>query len=206
VDGLNFKDKLGALPVWGWGVLVAGGALLIWFLFRGRGGNPPVSGVSGTSTGLDAMGYQTSGIKGGSGSAPDARPETNQQWLARVSRLVADTLAASPSEVNAALYKYVTGQDITTKEKGFVDKAIQLGMSPPEGVQGVGNVTPPTPVSYDYVKTVNDGTIYQLDPTTKTKRAIGSWDLFKALTGGAAKYRITSTNELAGYKTGDLLK
>lgn len=141
-EGFDFKGKLGPLPVWLWGVIAGVLALIGYLIYArtGKAGESAGSSTAGTATNLDAMGYQTSGIKGGSATTETTVPENNVTWLSRVSRSVADTLAASPSEVYAALYKYVTGQAITEKEKAYVDKGIQIGMNPPEGTQGVSEV------------------------------------------------------------------
>lgn len=142
---IDLKAKLGPLPVWGWGIIVGVLALIGYFVWQRRGGGTS-SGNDAASPGgsnLDALGYQTSGFGAKSDeTSAYATPENNVSWLTRVSRQVADTLAASPSEVYAALYKWISGQDITQKEKGYVDKAIQVGMNPPEGTQGVSNVLP----------------------------------------------------------------
>lgn len=135
----DLKAKLGPLPVWAWGVIVGVLALIGYFVFYRRAG--AASEASVTSANIDAMGYSTSGLSGGPQGDNYAAPvENNMTWLTRVSRSVADTLAASPVEVYNALYKFVTGQDLTAKEKTYVDKGIEIGMSPPEGTQGIGKI------------------------------------------------------------------
>lgn len=159
-EGLDFKAKWGALPVWAWGAIAGVVVLVGYFVYARFSGNSTNSpDTTATASTLDAMGYQTSGIKGGSATTETTVPENNVSWLARVSRAVSDTLAASPSEVYAALYKYVTGQTITTKEKAYVDKAIQIGMSPPEGTQGISGVNdpkPPEPTNKDKARAILD--------------------------------------------------
>lgn len=148
---IDLKAQFGPLPVWGWGVIVGMLGLLAYFVWSRRGGASNLDGTAPATAGanLDAMGYQTSGLDGPAGmDASPALPENNVGWLARVSRAVSDTLAASPSEVYAALQKYLSGQSLSTKERNYVDKAIQVGMSPPEGTQGISDVVTTAPSVY----------------------------------------------------------
>jgi hypothetical protein len=145
--GINFRGKLGKLPIWLWGLIFAGVVLIGYYFVKSR---QSASTVAQSSTSLDPSGYQTSGMPG-SGKAVDyATTQTsNATWLETVSRSVSDALGQSPSQVYAALQKWLTGQDITSTEQTWVDKAIQIGMAPPEGTQGTSTVvTTPTPTDY----------------------------------------------------------
>lgn len=172
---LDFKAKLGPLPVWGWGI-VGVVVVLLGYQFFSRTGSG--SGTSGSSA-LDGSGYQTAGIQGGSASGVDPLPETNQGWLARVSRLVAGANSASPSAVYAALYKYVTGQDYSQQEKAYIDQAISMGGAPPEGTQGIGTpeaVTPPKITIAGIFKSVFNRGVYSQDASgTKTPLSLAEW-------------------------------
>lgn len=139
---IDLKAKLGPLPVWGWGIIVGVIALIGYLMYSRRSaGEVGGPGASTGASNLDAMGYQTVGIKGGSATTETTVPPNNVSWLERASRAVADILYASPSEVYAALQKWLIGDPITVKEKSYVDKAIQVAMSPPEGTQGISTVT-----------------------------------------------------------------
>jgi len=145
--GERLQEKWGALPVWAWGAIVAGVALVAYFVLNRNSGHAP-----STSTALDPGGYQTSGISGGTATVALDVPESNAGWLTRVSRMVSSALSQSPSEVYAAMQKWLSGQDISVKEKTWIDEAIKLGMAPPEGTQGTSLVvaepvpfTPPPP-------------------------------------------------------------
>lgn len=137
--GARLQEKWGALPVWAWGAIVAGVAMLAYFAFfkNNHAGNT----ISGGST-IDPKGYQTSGIQGGTATTETTVPESNAGWLNRVSRMVSSALSQSPSEVYSALQKWLSGQDISQREQSWVDKAIELGMAPPEGTTGSSTVTP----------------------------------------------------------------
>ena len=146
MNRLNLKAKWGALPVWAWGAIAGVVGLIVYYFWARTHMSDGVatSGDSATAgSNLDAMGYQTSGIKGGSATTQTPEPQSNLQWLTNASRGVALSLAKSPSEVYNALYKYLSGQDITRTEQGYVDTAIRQYMNPPEGTQGVGNVIQP---------------------------------------------------------------
>lgn len=190
---LDFTGKLGKFPVWVWGLIAVGVALIAYYLLRGRSG-AAVSGVTGSAS-MDGNGYQTEGITGGSADTSTiADPtETNMQWLNRVSKAVADSSGKSPSAVFAALFKYITGQDISVTEKAYVDAALNIGGNPPEGVQGVSTVvgvkTPPTPTNptpkppttplkklLGYVKSFNSPDIYATySDGSRTKLSFAAW-------------------------------
>jgi len=192
LDGL--AEKIGPLPVWGWAIGIAGLAGVGVLLTRQGSTQAPA-----TRSSLDAMGYQTSGIQGGTASAPTTVGETNLGWVSRVSRLVADTLSVSPSDVNAALYKYVTGQALTTVEKTYVDAGINYGTAPPEGVQGVSEVTTkPARTFVSYIRKVN-GKISGLysDNTTDSIDSLAEW---KSLEQQGATFKSVSNAEYDGYK------
>lgn len=136
---VDFSEKLGPLPVWGWG-LIGGGVVIVGVYLLNRGGND--GGTVRPAT-IDASGYQTAGINGGSASIDTTTPyDNNVLWLTRASKQVAGSLSKSPADVYAALKKWLFGQEITTEEKTWVDTALgQLG-SPPEGTQGISPVIP----------------------------------------------------------------
>lgn len=134
---IDFREKLGPLPVWAWGII--GGVIVVGgYYVLNRGGNDGDQSV----TVLDPSGYQTSGIQGGSASIDETQSiDNNMLWLTRSARQVSGALSKSPSEVYAALQKWLSGQTITDVEKGYVDTALQQSGNPPEGTQGVSPVT-----------------------------------------------------------------
>lgn len=140
----NLKErlsaKLGPLPVWAWGIIAAVIAFVSYLYYkRSSTGIAGVVDPDSLPT-IDAAGYQTAGIRGGSGTITSDEPDTNQKWLNRAAKAVADSMGVSPSEVYTALSKWLQGLDYTAREKQFVDKAIQLSMLPPEGTFGTGEV------------------------------------------------------------------
>lgn len=193
--------KLGKFPVWVWGAGAAGLALVGYYVFYRRGTSTAAAGSTG-STIDGTVGYSTNNMSGpsSSGTVVDAAQtaDTQTAWLARVSRQVGDKLSASPSTVYAALYKYVTGQDITATEKKYVDSAIGIGGTPPEGVQGIGNVIDD---AYKFVtslglfKAQNSPEVYELR-SDGTKQHVTAAEFRK----GDGTFTITSDAELAKYK------
>jgi len=142
---LDFKAEWGPLPVWAWGAIAGVTGLVGYYVYSKVSGGSDGAESSGSSNSeganLDAMGYQTAGIKGGQATTEVTTFESNSGWVTRVGRTVALAMGLSPSAVNAALTKYTQGLAITTAERKIVDKAIQTGMAPPEGTQGVSEVT-----------------------------------------------------------------
>jgi len=185
----RLTQKLGPLPVWGWGVIVGVIVLVGYFLYsRTRSGSiSDMTTASQSGSNIDGMGYYTTGIKGAAGANDNiVTPENNMAWLTRVSRQVADTLGKSPSEIYAALYKYISGQDYTAKEKEYIDKAIMVGMSPPEGTQGVGKVVDPIAVENSRDKarrilnevfggTFTDAIARLIYPTASVESSVDTW-------------------------------
>lgn len=134
---IDFTEKLGPLPVWGWG-LIGGGVVAGAYFLMNRGGGKSDGNVSY----IDPSGYQTTGIQGGSAAVETPALDNNVLWLSRTAKQVAAALSASPTEVYNALKKFLYGQELTEKEKGWVDTAIQQQGNPPEGAEGISPVTP----------------------------------------------------------------
>lgn len=140
---LDLKEKLGPLPVWAWALIGVATALVAWKLYGARS-TASTAGAMNTqldTTASDAatQGYATAGLQAPTTTVTPT-VSNNTVWLANASRNVADALGASPSMVSAALQKYLSGQTISSREQTFVDKAISLNMSPPEGTQGTSTV------------------------------------------------------------------
>lgn len=180
---LDFKAKLGPLPVWAWGA-IGGGVIIVGYYLMNRGGSSAES--TGSST-LDPSGYQTSGISGGSAdtSDPAAVYDTNSLWLTRAARQTAELASASTTDVYNALKKWLAGDALSTKEKGWVDIATKNTGLPPEGTEGVSPVTPdtPTPVTSPKRYPTNKNQYYV---TTSSQAAKYLFDVTKGkIVGGA---------------------
>lgn len=139
----RLTQKLGPLPVWGWGAIVGIVVLVGYFLYSRASGSSGAGSASAGSS-LDPQGYQTAGIQGGSASNTADVPAipSNQSWLAKAAKLVADTLSQSPSQVYNALKKYLQGSPLTSQEQSWVDEALSRTGVPPEGTQGISDSIP----------------------------------------------------------------
>lgn len=179
----NLKErlsaKLGPLPVWAWGLIAAVLAFIAYLYYqRSNTGVSSVVDPASIPT-IDANGYQTVGIKGGTGTLVSDEPDNNQKWLSRAAKAVADAMGVSPSEVYAALSKWLQGQDFTAREQQFIDRAINLVMLPPEGTYGTGNRLPdptnavenpnPTAPSITLPGTVQPEPLRELTPITPNR-------------------------------------
>lgn len=169
---IDFTEKLGPLPVWGWG-LIGGGVVVVGYFLMNRGGGQSDGNVSY----IDPSGYQTSGIKGGSVTPETPALDNNTLWLSRTAKQVAAALSASPTEVYAALKKFLYGQELTEKEKGWVDTAIQQQGNPPEGAEGISPVIPDK--SRFRVDYFNDGDLKYGGNTTRKGYVLSGPGLFK---------------------------
>jgi hypothetical protein len=143
--------KVGPLPVWVYGALVA---VLVWgyYLYSGRslGGNGTDSlAQASTSDSLSGLPDETGTLPGvSSGTAPTAggtnSPTDNLAWFTVASNyLVASNL--DPVTVSNALNKYLTGEQLTLTERAIVNLAIARYGVPPEGVPVSPGATPTTP-------------------------------------------------------------
>ena len=146
--------KIGRVPVWAVGVLLAGGIVLFMF-WRNRAvkkavrSNPGISGDTQpvTDYGVDANYGLPSGAIGdyldsdptnpaypiGLTSRGVPGPITNVQW----SRLAADYLNGQgndPALVERALAKYIRGQALDAAEQSIVNIAQRVFGVPPEGL------------------------------------------------------------------------
>jgi hypothetical protein len=142
MDGLNLKEKIGALPVWMWALAVVLVALVGYMFVRNGKTATPVNTAGSNIDGT--VGYQTSGLSGANSSNNNSTvsPDNNQLWLTRVAAQVAANMSKSPSDVYAALQLWLTGQPITADQKAIVDRALTIGGNPPEQAQGPSPVTP----------------------------------------------------------------
>jgi hypothetical protein len=155
------RDIFG-IPIWVFGVSLAGLALLVIYIRRRNQGtqvagledvpdpsfvsSDPEDSIYGLPSGpigsylqgdptnpAYPVGITPQGIPG---------PITNEQWA----RLALDQLLAKgddPSLVSNALFKYLQGKQLSQGEQAVINLALQLLGAPPEGVQPV--ITSPVP-------------------------------------------------------------
>lgn len=147
---LDFKGKLGPLPVWAWGTIAAVGGLIVYYLYSRskatatKGTQAAIApGAGSGSANFDAMGYQTLGLAANqSDSSPQITDtDTNQKWISRAAASVANTLALSVSNVTATLQRYVAGYSPAPREQKVIDEAISSYGQPPQPVTGNGAAT-----------------------------------------------------------------
>jgi hypothetical protein len=139
-NGFKIGEKLGPLPLWGWGVIVAGFFFLVYFLYtRGRG-------TAQTGSQLSSAGYDTSGLpqtnsNDANNGTTNYNTATNTTWLSQAISSVASALGKSPSDVSKILNDYIAGNSIDVSNQSVVDKAIQMFGSPPTGTTGTSDFT-----------------------------------------------------------------
>jgi len=210
---LDFTEKLGPLPVWGWG-LIGGGVIVVGYYLFNRGGS---AATDSTVVYTDATGYRTSGNPGvDAGSTPDGYGETNALWLTRASRQVAEMSAASVTDVYNALKKFLAGETLTEKERGYVDTATKTVGLPPEGVEGISPVTPspgtptttpkrfPTTNTQWIVTTSNAAKKYLYDSTqgkivNPSGYNVAAWAALRGLYGNNIDVRIVSAANIKSW-------
>lgn len=151
----DFQAKLGPLPVWAWGLL-GGGAVAGYFWLNklrdnngvevtdsadAKGGYDQAFTLPGGSDLLD-WGYRPSGVTGGSVTPETPQSlDTNTAWAARaIAALVAK--GVSPIAAQAALNRYLSGEEITPEQGRLVDQAIKEIGAPPDATQ-IPNITTP---------------------------------------------------------------
>lgn len=191
---IDFTEKLGPLPVWGWGLLGGGSVAVIAFFMRGSSSKNEV--VSST---FDPGGYQTSGIKGGETKDEVPTYDTNTLWIARVGRVAAQQLSKGYTEVYSALYKWTSGQTINADEQAIVNAAVAQGGAPPEGTQGVSAVTPGKTTGY--VRTINSAPISAID-AYGNKTQVNSWEDFLALGAPQVDAVLSNGQKVVRYEKG----
>lgn len=149
--GNALTRKLGPLPVWAYGAIVAAIAWGLWY-WRGHSASqvnptavttvPPMNAgdISGANAPQPQVPY--SGTISTFPLTP-ASPTTNAQWA----KFVSDSMIAlgyAPDNVNNALSAYVNGNQLDQTSKSLVDVALQKFGNAPEGILPV-KAAPPAP-------------------------------------------------------------
>lgn len=154
---VDVTQKIGPLPMWGYGAIIVGGA----YAYRYWKGKNTVAlddfsalGVGAGNledhiedTGLD-NGGTASGENGGVVAVPDATPASNEQWVSLALDYLISAYGFDRDEVISTLYAYVQGKTLTIAQWGIVTLAKAKYGSPPGGiytppVTGGGTTTPP---------------------------------------------------------------
>lgn len=138
-EGLN--AKFGSFPLYVWGLILGGGigaGILIRKALNGRQADGAAI-EDGTTTEplFSTQGAQyVTPLNGGAGQAQPASEDTNNEWVKRgVSALVA--LGHPASKVDAALRRYVNGEEMTAEDAAVVNLVISLQGPPPQEVPSI---------------------------------------------------------------------
>jgi len=158
-DTAALTKKVGPLPVWSYGAIVAA---LVWayYWWTHRDGTTPDTGTGydfaapdATDSGLDFT--DNTGIPANTGGSSTgaqsgvSTPGDNLAWLQAAANYLVGFNYESVA-VNNALTKYLTGEQLTTSERAMVNQAIARFGIPPEGVPVSPGPTPsPIPLPGD---------------------------------------------------------
>lgn len=149
----SLTAEIGPLPVWAWGVAIAGGLGVGWLIQRQMnadgGGEAPEPSEPGDDLPPTQGAIGLPGGQAGAGRAPilpeeqvgTGGPTTNPEWRAAgIDVLMRDGVAGTTAD--RALGRYLTGQQLTQAQAGHVDRVLAELGSPPEG-------TPPPRIAAD---------------------------------------------------------
>ncbi len=140
------EHKAGPLPIWVWGVVLAGGiGLYLYMRSRSSAASSTDTSSAFLSGAADASG-QTSSDLSTSGTVStyqtDASNETNSTWETQAIAK-ANTLGYSPLAVESAIEQYLQGGSLTTQQQSIMDKVLSLLGTAPEGISGIVNSANP---------------------------------------------------------------
>lgn len=137
------KKGPGGIPVWGYGVGIAGAVVLFMYL-QGKSGSASSSTSQTPSTGTggqNASGYTRGGFVPsgrtwrppwhGFGPEGPPAPSTNSQW----GMFVTDWLQSkgeNPGDVTDAVNDYLSGQRLDQQEQSMIDLARNVWGNPPD--------------------------------------------------------------------------
>jgi hypothetical protein len=164
------EGRLGRMPVWLIGVILAGVFILIWAIRRHfRPKEVSVTGAEDSVDGIPSASFadQISGnFPAYTPTAPAAadKPVTNSQWL----KLAFDYLVGfgkDPAMVQSALQKYLSGAALSPGEQSLVSQALANSSIslPPEGVtlpQTSDPTSTPTTDTPEYVDAPIESNLY----------------------------------------------
>ena len=140
LTSLDLKRKVGPLPVGAWLGILALGLGAAWVMSRrsspASSAAPVDSGVPLTPMGDPLSGFTATGIDAVNPLSPAvSTPSSNQEWLSLAAKnLQALRRPYAPSEIIAALTKFVNGDAKTDRETEIVNDAIKVTGYPPEAV------------------------------------------------------------------------
>lgn len=147
---MDIQSKLGPLPVWAWGLII-GGLAVVWLWVSGRTDttdySQSVTGESGNPVPDDiAPGgdFSTVPVMPETGDTPTPS-DTNDDWLRRAVDAVINS-GVSTVSAQRAIQKYLSGETLTTAEEGIVNKALTETGLPPDGT-ATPSVEPSEPES-----------------------------------------------------------
>lgn len=152
--GKGLKNKVGPLPVWGWGALLGVGALAaMWYFSRGGSGGGYDDGIGADpmTAADDTMlpfGGSASGGEGnnplptddGSDTSGDGTEYTNATWLSQAMAWLGGK-GAKPLEVERALQRYLKGLPLSPHQAALVNAALKQLGAPPDMPGKVSHVT-----------------------------------------------------------------
>lgn len=132
--------KVGPLPVWMWGVLIAGA--YYWYTHFGPGASSATAATTGTASADDNADI-------GSGDAiannvSGSRYKSNAEWeAAAINFLVGESVP--PDEASAAVFKYLHSQSLSPQDQQDVNLAIE-GIGPPPKIPAPAEQQKPPPI------------------------------------------------------------
>lgn len=159
-DGItdSLTAEIGPLPVWAWGIAIAGGLGVGWLIQRSMAESGAEGAGEPSEPGDDLPATQGPiGLPGGPGTAgagpilPEEQiggggPTNNPEWRAAgVDFLIAQGVAGTTAD--AALGRYLGGQELTAAQAELVDQVLAELGSPPDGAPSpqVGEEPDPDP-------------------------------------------------------------
>jgi hypothetical protein len=148
--GNFFTHKLGPLPVWAWGgILAVGVAAYLWYQSQQSGATNATQAAlnaAGVGSPLGSGGY---GGYGGSSTTPAAATLTNSSWLQTVLASAAATAGVPLNEAQLYLNDYLAGTapnlsgQYETNYQNVIAAALGLGGAPPTAPNPSGVNTNP---------------------------------------------------------------
>lgn len=149
--GAAVTRKVGPLPVYAYGLIIAG-VIWIYYIWQGKnagadsGSAMPSSDAADSGIGLgdDTGDTANTGGSGTGSTSGVSTPTDNLSWFTMASNYLVGFNYDSVS-VSNALSKYLTGEQLTTAERALVNQAVARFGVPPEGVPVSPGATPTTP-------------------------------------------------------------
>jgi hypothetical protein len=190
--GLDLGKMVGPLPLGGWLLVVAGG-LGVGYVINRNAGKPAAdtnSPVQLAESGVGMGGMQLIETPP-QFTTPEEEVESNQQWGRKVAEwLVAQNLA-SPTVVQQAVNKFLTGLPLNPQETALIGMAIPKFGVPPEGTPVVETPPPttePPPPSTSAPKPV--APVSGLKATAQRRAVTFSWS-YNRTTSPIGGYKVT---------------